>query len=170
MYDPKMGAGYRIRDNQKGRAVLTRIKIFARKLTEAETETVAVLAADAGCLADQIEVITSMGNPDPDSEDEVILLLGTPNTCADPDLENDLAQALKGNHRVIWIWPKDAETAALPGAAAKYSYSVIPWNAEKLSAVVADDDVLCFESPSGDPLPKVTTERNLCVDEKATTN
>ena len=146
------------------------MKVFARKLTEAETETVAALAADAGCLADQIEVITLMGNPDPDNEDEVILLLGTPNTCADPDLETVFAQALKGGRRVIWIWPKEAETASLPAAAAKYSYSVIPWNSEKLRAVAADDDVMCFESPIGDPLPKVPTERNLCIDEKAKPN
>jgi hypothetical protein len=29
---------------------------------------------------------------------------------------------------------------------------------------------MCFESPIGDPLPKVPTERNLCIDEKAKVN
>ena len=147
-----------------------RIKIFGRKLTETEAEGLRALAADAGCPAGQIETITSMGEPDPDGEDEVILLLGTPSTCADSDLENELAQAVKGGRRVIWIWSKDTETAVLPVAAAKYSYSVIPWDAAKLCAVVADDDVMCFESPIGDPLPKVPTERNLCVDEKVKIN
>lgn len=150
--------------------MLTRVKIFARTLTEAEVEAVATLASDAGCPADQIEAITSMGNPSPDSEDEVILLLGTPNTCADPDLESEFAQALKGGRRVIWIWPKEAETTALPMAAEKYCYSVITWNTEKLRTVAADDDVMCFESPIGDPLPKVPTRRHLCIDEKATLN
>ena len=146
--------------------VLMRIKIFGRTLREADAGPVGALVTDAGCPAEQIEIITEMGEPDPDCEDEVVLLLGTPETCADPHLEKVLAQAVKGGLRVIWVWPKDAGTAALPAAAAKYSYSVIPWDAEKLRAVIADDDVMCFESPIGESLPKVLTERNLCVDEK----
>jgi hypothetical protein len=98
---------------------LTRIKIFGQALTAAEAEAVAGLVAEAGCGADQIDVITSIGKPDVDSEDEVILLLGTPKTCTDADLENDLAQALKSGSRVIWIWPKDAEAGTVPVAAAK---------------------------------------------------
>jgi hypothetical protein len=146
---------------------VTRVKIFGRKLTEAEVHAVKALADEAGCLADQIEVMASIGEPDPDGEDEVILMLATPDTCADADLEKDLARALNGGRRVIWIWPKEGEKAELPAAAAKYSYSAISWNAEKLRIVAAADDVMCFESPIGEPLPKVPTERNLCVDEKA---
>jgi hypothetical protein len=157
VYDPKMGAAFGRKERRSGerRVVLTRIKIFGRALTAVEAEAVAGLVAEAGCAADQIDVVTSIGKPDVDSEDEVILLLGTPSTCGDADLENDLAQALNAGSRVIWIWPKDAEAGTLPVAAAKYSYSVIPWNPEKLRAVAADDDVMCFESPIGDPLPKV---------------
>jgi hypothetical protein len=146
--------------------VVTRFKIFGRKLTDAEVAAVKVLADEAGCMVNQIEVTTSIGEPDPEAEDEVILVLGTTDTCADVQLENDLATVPKGGRRVIWIWPQAAAPAQLPAAAAKYSYSVISWNAERLRAVAGDDDVTCFESPIGDPLPKVPMKRNLCIDEK----
>jgi hypothetical protein len=67
-----------------------------------------------------------MGDFDPDSEDEVILLLGTPSICADPDLETDFTQALKGRRRVIWIWPKRQRYLSRPQSTVIPSFPGIP--------------------------------------------
>jgi hypothetical protein len=131
------------------------IRIFGKALTDREVEALKALGAEAGCVVSDIEVVKSVGEPDPDCDDEVIFVLATPDTCADPDLEQELAKAPNGGRRVICIWPKDSQSSELPPAAAKYSYSIIPWSAEKLRVVVADDDITCFESPTGEPLPKV---------------
>ena len=146
---------------------MTRFTIFGKRLTPAEIEALKSLVDQLGCPADEIAVVNAVGEPDPDVEDDVILVLGTEATCADADMETNLAKAANGARRAIWIWPKDAEGVELPAAAAKYSYSAIPWSAEKLRAVAADDDVTCFETPAGEPLPPVPTERNVCVEDKA---
>lgn len=147
---------------------MKRFTIFGKLLTRAEIEAVKTLLDQAGCFADEIAVVNVVDDPDPDVDDEVILVLGTDATCADADMETNLAKAAaNGARRAIWIWPKDAKAVELPAGAAKYSYSVIPWSPEKLRAVAADDDVLCFETPAGAPIPKVPTERN-CVKEMET--
>jgi hypothetical protein len=129
---------------------------------------VAELAAEAGCSREEIEVIPSIGDPIPDCDDEIVLVLISPATCADPDLEEELKKTPNGGRRAICIWPREGDIPAEPPSAAnKYGYSIIPWNADKLRAVAADDDALCFETPTGAPLPKVEMEHNLCVDEKA---
>ncbi len=141
------------------------IKILGKTLKAEEVEALTGLATEAGCDVHDIEVVESVGEPDPDCDDEILLILATPATCSQPDLEKDMAKAMNGARRVIWVWPKDGEAAEVPEATKKYSYSIIPWNAEKLSAVAANDDVTCFELPTGQPLPKEKTERNLCVEE-----
>jgi hypothetical protein len=146
---------------------MTRFTIFGKLLTPAEISALKALLDQAGCPADEIAVVNAIDDPDPDVEDDVIVLLGTDATCADADLETNLARAANGARRAIWIWPTDAIAAELPAPAAKYSYSAVPWSAEKLRAVAADDDVTCFETPAGRPLPKVPTERNLCVEREA---
>jgi hypothetical protein len=144
---------------------MTRIKILGKVLSDEEVAAVKALAEAAGCQVGQIEVVRSVGEPDPDCEDEIIFVLTTPDTCADPNLEQELAKTPNGGRRAICIWPKDSQPFELPPATTKYSYSIVPWNAEKLRVVVADDDITCFESPTGEPLPKVPTERNLCVEQ-----
>jgi hypothetical protein len=146
---------------------MTRFTILEKHLTPVEIEALKALVGQIVCPADEIVVVNAIGDPDPDVEDDVILVLGTDPTCADAEMETNLAKAAKGARRAIWIWPKDAGAVELPPPAKKYGYSVIPWSAEKLRAVAADDDVTCFETPAGKPLPKVQTERNLCVEEKA---
>jgi hypothetical protein len=143
---------------------MKRFTIFGKLLTPAEIEAVKALLDQAVCPADEIAVVNVVDDPDPDIDDDVIVLLGTDATCADADLETNLARAANGARRAIWIWPTDAKAVELPAGAAKYSYSVIPWSPEKLRAVAADDDVSCFETPAGAPIPKVPTERN-CVKE-----
>jgi hypothetical protein len=146
---------------------MSRIYILGTKLTDAEVERMKVLANQAGYDQGKIEVAASIGAPDPDGEDEVILMLATSATCADPNLEKELTKAQNGGRRVICIWPNNAVPSDLPDAAAKYCYSVIPWDADKVRAVAADDNVMYFETPTGEPRPKIETERNLCVEQKA---
>jgi hypothetical protein len=144
---------------------MSEVKILGKILTNHDVMELKALAAEAGCDLKNIEVVDSIGEPDPDSEDEVVLILATPATCSQADLEKEMAKAMNGARRAIWVWPKGAATAEVPEAAKKYSYSVVPWNAEKLAAVIADDDVICFELPTGQPMPKVKMEHNLCVED-----
>ncbi len=88
----------------------------------------------------------------------------TPAACADASLDEELAKTQNGGRRAICIWPVEGDVPPEhPPAAKKYGYSIIPWDANKLRAVAADDDVFYFETPAGEPLPTVETERNLCV-------
>src|SRR5262249_28783717 len=143
-------------------ARMSHMKIFGKSLTKEEVKELVGLVVDAGCAADEIKIIESVSEPELNCEDEVILVLATPQTCSDPNLEGELSNVPDGGRRAIWVWPKDATTAEVPEGTKKYSYSIIPWSAEKLAAVVADDDFTCFELPTGESLPKVEMERNLC--------
>jgi hypothetical protein len=143
-----------------------RLTIFGKQLTKAEITELTTLAQEAGYNASEIDVVDEIGKPDLNAENDVIVLLGTPAACADPDLEMNLKKAANGPRRAIWIWPKDGGAAKLPPAAANYCYSYIQWSADKLHAVAADDDTTCFVSATGEPTPKVPTERNLCADEE----
>ena len=146
---------------------MTRFTIFAKNLTHAEIEALESLVREVICPGDEIVIEDFIGDPDPEL-DEVVILLGTGATCADDDLDADLAKVANGSRRAIWVWPEGLQGAVLPRPAEKYTYSVIPWDSGKLHAVSADDDVTCRETPAGVPIPKVLTERN-CVKEKATT-
>ena len=148
---------------------MRRIRILGKALDPTVVEALLALANEAGFDAEEVKVIESVGEPDPACNDEIFIVLASPETCASPELEANLTAAQKGGgRRTICIWPDDASPdTEPPGAAQKYAYSIIPWDADKLRAVAADDDVLCFETSDGQPLPTPKTERNLCVDEKA---
>jgi hypothetical protein len=142
---------------------MRRIKILGKALSDVEAAATADLAIEAGFTAAEIEAIASVGDPIPDC-DEIVLVVMTPATCADASIEEELAKAQNGGRRAICIWPVEGDVPAEPPPGAKkYGYSIIPWDADKLRAVAADDDVLCFETPAGELLPTVETERNLCV-------
>lgn len=145
---------------------MRRLRIFAKHMTSEEIAALSELAAASGFAADEIETVLEIGAPLVDCDDEVILIPISAAACAASDLEDDVKQVSNGARRAICVWPEDAE-AEVPASARKYAYSIVPWNAEKLKAAAADDDVLIFEMPSGDVIPKVYTERNLCVDEEA---
>jgi hypothetical protein len=153
-------------DPERWRCPVARLTIFGKHLTQAEIEALKALLDEASRPVDEIIIVDSVGDPDPDLDDEVVVVLGTAATCADADLDADLAKVANGPRRAIWVWPEGTEAAALPQPAAKYSYSIIRWDSGKLRDVVADDDITCFETPAGVPIPKVPTERN-CVEEKA---
>ena len=147
---------------------MRRITILGRSLKDAEVEQIKRLAEDAGMTGDKIEPVDAVGEPDPDCEDEIVLILASPETCADPALEIDLATTQRGGRRAICVWPPDAAPGVQPSDAMnKYAYSIIRFDAEKLRVVTTEEDQHCFEAPNGQPLPKPETERNLCVDEKA---
>jgi hypothetical protein len=148
--------------------IMRRITILGRNLTDEEIEQIKRLAEDAGMAGDEIEVVEAVDEPDPDCEDEIVVILASADTCTDPALEADLATTQRGGRRAICVWPEDAAPDAQPSDAMnKYAYSIIGPDAEKFRVVVTEEDQHCFEGPNGQPLPKPKTERNLCVDEKA---
>lgn len=145
---------------------MTKFSILGKWLTNAEIEALKGLACEAGASPGTVTVVNAIEGLDQVAEDDdVILVLGTAPVCADSELEATFVKAANGPRRVIWVWPQDA-TSELPAPAKKYCYSYVPWHADKLRAVVADDDLTCFETAAGEPVPKVHTERNLCVEEK----
>ena len=145
---------------------MAQMTIYGKYLTTAEIEALKKLVAEAACSDGEIVVVEAVEPPASSSSDPVVLILGTAATCAAPDLEANLVCAHKAAQRVIWVWPHGVPPTELPPAAAKYSYSYVPWDAKKLAAVTADDDVTCFETASGEKVPPVDTERNLCVDDE----
>lgn len=144
---------------------MVRFSIFGKNLTPSEIEAVQALIKAAAENTAEVEVVTEVGSPDPDAENDVIVVLGTPKVCADAELENDFVKAANGPRRAIWVWPEGSDATAVPPGAEKYCYSYVSWNAQKLCAAAADDDVTYFETGGGAPVPKVDTERNLCVAE-----
>jgi hypothetical protein len=146
---------------------MTRVKIYGKPLRHSEIEALKELVEEAACGDGEVVVVDGV-EAVPPNDDGVVLVLGTPASCVDPDLEAHLMRAQKTGQRVVWVWPESAEPTELPLAAAKYSYSYVPWDARKLAAVVGDNDVHCFETATGETIPQVPTERNLCVDDDET--
>lgn len=147
---------------------MRRLRILTKLLTSEEIAALAALAAASGFAPDEIEMVPVIGAPLANCDDENILILLSEAACAAPDLEDNVKQVSNGARRAICVWPDDAEgEIETPAWARKYAYSVVPWDAEKLKAAAADDDMLIFEMPSGAVMPKVYTERNMCVDEEA---
>jgi hypothetical protein len=147
--------------------IMRRITIVGRNLKDEEIEQIKRLAEDAGMTGDEIEVVDAVGEPDPDCEDEIVLILASPETCVDPALETDLATTQRGGRRAICVWPHDAAPGAQPpDSMNKYAYSIIRFDTERFRVVATEEDQHCFENPDGQPLPKPKTERNLCVDEE----
>jgi hypothetical protein len=146
---------------------MQKITLLTKGLTNKDVQAAMQLAVQAG-ISQGVATSADVGPPDPACDDEVVLLVMTPGLSCDPDLENQLKQAANGGRRAICIWPADAtDIYQLPASVTHYAYSIIPWNAEKLSAVAADDDVMCRESPDGVAMPKVEMQHNCCVEEKA---
>jgi hypothetical protein len=147
--------------------IMRRITILGRSLKDAEIEQLRRLAEDAGMAADEIKVADAVGEPDPSCEDEIVLILASPETCVDPALEQDLATTQRGGRRAICVWPPDAAPNAQPADSMnKYAYSIIRFDIERFRLVATEEDQHCFETPNGQPLPEPKTERNLCVDEE----
>jgi hypothetical protein len=146
---------------------VTTFALCSKGLTEQQLAALKELVDEASTKGDEVIVCNAITEVNPDVENEVVLMVGTAATCSDPDLEGSLAKAANGARRVIWIWPLEGNGETLPAAAQKYAYSVITWDSRKLKEVAADDDVMRFEGPTGELLPPVPTERNVCVEDLA---
>lgn len=144
---------------------MSNVKILGKKLTKQEVTALKALVSEAGWDPKDVQVVESITEPDPANDDEVVLILATPSICSESNIEKEMAKAANGSRRAIWIWPKEATASVVPEACKKFSYSVVSWDAKKLAAVIADDDVTCFELPTGQPMPKVKMEHNLCVED-----
>lgn len=146
---------------------MTVIKLYRHGLSKDEVEELLKMAASAaGIPQSGIEIVEEVGEPEEDCDDEVILTILTPSINTDDKFEKNLEKAPIGGRRAICIWGKTGEQFPLPPAVQKFSYSIIPWNLDKLRAAIVLDDVTCFENPSGQPLPPVDTDRNVCVVEQ----
>lgn len=143
---------------------MAKISIFGPGLQAEDIQILRGLLAQIPCREGPIGVVQTIG--DSGVDDAVIVLLGIPKVCTDPDLEKRLSPVVGTPQRAIWVWPQGSPESLPPIAAKKYCYSTVPWDAQKLSAVICDDDVTCFEGPDGKPLPKVEVDRNLCVVEE----
>jgi hypothetical protein len=136
-------------------AGVAKVTIYGKGLTAEELQALKGLVAKAGCAEGDIVSVDSLVPGVSDSNA----------ICEDNSLEASLVQALGAAMRVIWVWPEDSEISELPLTIKKYCYSYVPWDAEKLAGVAADDDVTCFETPRGNPVPTIPTPRNICVEE-----
>jgi hypothetical protein len=147
---------------------MRKVRVLARGLTQAEVEAAKKLAVEGGCTPDEIDVVAELGEPDPECDDELVLVIMTPTLCGDTKLETELKKSPNGGRRAICVWPAQAAGKQEPPAAvSNYAYSIIPWSADKFRAVAADDDVMCRETPDGVAMPQVKMEHNCCVDEGA---
>ena len=144
---------------------MTKISIYRSKSAPEDLKKLADLAHAAGHDPNSNEIVDQIGEPSENCEDEVILVLATSDNCKDPGFETALSRVPNGGRRAVCVWQEGAQEFELPTAAKNFAYSIVPWNPERLRVVLADDDIVCFESPTGAPLPKVPTERNLCVEE-----
>jgi hypothetical protein len=143
---------------------MAQVTIYGKTLSKAEVEAVKDLVIAAACSDGEIKVVDAVDSAAPVALNSVVLFLGTSATCLDKDLEANLVCAHASAQRAILLWPEFAKPSEPPAAVSNYCYSYLSWDAKKLAAVVADDDFTCFETALGEPVPKVPTERNLCVD------
>jgi hypothetical protein len=58
--------------------LMRRITILGRNLKDEEIEQIKHPAEEAGTAGDEIEVVDAVGEPDPDCEDEIVLILASP--------------------------------------------------------------------------------------------
>ena len=146
---------------------MRRIRILGRNLSKEAVAAMKRLAAEVAQPGDKVEVIDAVGEPDPDCDDEIVLISASPETCADPALEGDLKTTQRGGRRAICVWPEHSGAGPQPTEAMlNHAYSIIQFEAGRCRTVVDEEDQHIFETPDGQPLPKPETERNLCVDEK----
>ena len=147
---------------------MKKVKLLTKGLTREEIDAAMKLLVEGGCDPGEIEVVAEIGAPDATCDDEFVILVMAPAVCVDPSIEAELKKTPNGGRRVICVWPEGTpETEQPPAAALNYAYSIIPWSADKFRAVAADDDVMCFETPTGVAMPRVKMEHNCCVEEKA---
>lgn len=142
---------------------MSRLRIHRCGLSPEEIQALLKLLESAGIDPEIVEFIDAVSEPDDGCDDEVILFLLSPGACGTEETDADVTKVPDGGRRAICVWPEDSpEESTPPTSAMKFAYSIVPWNPEKLRIVLNDDDVTCFETPSGKPLPVPETERLEC--------
>jgi hypothetical protein len=147
---------------------MRRARILAAGLTEQEVADLKELCLRAGFTDEELDAVPVVAAPIADCDDELLLVPLSLAVRQAPQLEGELIKAHSGARRTICVWPEGTDPQSTPPEAVrKYAYSIVPWDADKLRRAAADNDVLIFEAPTGETLPTVPVERNLCVDEEA---
>jgi hypothetical protein len=141
---------------------VSKVHVFVDGLAQEEVETLILLLDAAGVPADEIVLVDEIEPATDDCQEDVFLFLLTPETIASAAAQEAISEVPDGGRRAICVWPEGAIDELPPPAAAKFSYSTVSWNAERLRTAIADDDTTCFEKPSGEPIPPPETERNEC--------
>jgi hypothetical protein len=142
---------------------VSKVHVFIEDLAQEEIEALILLLEAAGVLPDEIGVVDEVETPTDECQEDVFVFLLTPETIASAAAHEAISEVPNGGRRAICVWPKEAsDELPPPPAVAKFSYSIVSWNAERLRAAIADDDTTCFEKPSGEPILPPETERNEC--------
>ena len=141
---------------------MAKIHIHRRNLSATDANNLRTLLVDAGCQNGEIDVIDHIDPPEEDSDQELVLTVLSPDVLTDPGLEASLLSTINGGRRAIGIWPKNSEQERIPAAVLKYCFSVVPWDSERIRAVVAGEDCICFETPHGEPLETPPEEHRVC--------
>jgi hypothetical protein len=141
---------------------VSKVHVFIEGLAQEEIDALILLLEAAGVPADEIELVDEVETPTDECQEDVFVFLLTPETIASAAAQEAISKVPNGGRRAICVWPEDALDELPPPAAAKFSYSTVSWDAERLRVAIVDDDTTCFEKPSGEPIPPPETERNEC--------
>ncbi len=141
---------------------MARIKICRRNLSQAALEGLLELLSGAGCLAADIELVDEIGPPLEEVLDQIAIFVLDEATCGQPEFEEQMNNTPTAGCRAICVWPEGAASFDLPESVRKYAYSIVSWNAERLRVALADDDVTCFETPTGTPWTAEEIKRHEC--------
>lgn len=96
-------------------------------------------------------------------EEEVGVVVLTPECSEAPDLEQVMLGASNRGCRVIGIWPQGAIDGRLPRAIEDYGAGVVPWDARRLKdAIEPTTTDPNWSTPDAQPRPQPITRRNRC--------
>jgi len=141
---------------------VSKVHVFIEGLAQDEIQALILLLEAAGVPSAEIVLVDEVEAPTDECQEDVFVFLLTPESIASAATQEAISKVPNGGRRAICIWPQDASDELPPPAAAKFSYSTVSWDAERLRAAIADDDTTCFEKPSGEPILPPETERNEC--------
>jgi hypothetical protein len=141
---------------------MAKVQIYGGGLGKDETNALMQLLVEAVVPPADIEVVGAVDAAADGCEQDVFIFLLAPEAVGSCAMDGEIAKVPDGGRRAICVWPQDSTEASPPASAAKFSYSIVSWNPERLRVALADDDVTCFEDPTGEPLPAEDTERLEC--------
>ncbi len=137
-----------------------KVLICRRGRSQQELQALQGLAIGAGATSSDIEFIDEVAAAEADCASDVFLFLLT--GALDENLPRDLTKSADGGRRAICVWPEGAADAPPPPGVKTKSYSIVCWSAERLRTAMADDDVICMDTASGDVLAADEPEHLEC--------